>query len=165
MKRIYLSLGTLLLLCHSMPLLAQEMLPSTNQDQNIDAYVTLLRQDTQSQAVAIIGQMMQFTPEQASVFWPVYAEYARELQQIGDIRVANIKDYAEHYGSVTDQKAEELIAKSLEFQTKRLELKRQYFPRFAQALSPKLAAKFFQVENQLQLIIDLQISAELPVVE
>ena len=66
---------------------------------------------------------------------------------------------------MTDQKAEELIARALEFQTKRLELKRQFFPKFAQALSPKIAAKFFQVENQLQLILDLQISAELPIVE
>ena len=165
MKRIYLTCVIPFLLCAGGPLLAQDVEPPANEEQNIDAYVTLLRQDVQSQVVAIIGQMMQSTPEQAAVFWAVYAEYAKEMKGIGDIRVANIKDYAEHYGSITDRKAEELIAKALDFQTKRLELKRQYFPKFSQALTPKLAAKFFQVENQLQLVIDLRLSAQLPVVE
>jgi len=144
---------------------AQDIGPPDNEEQNIDAYVALLRQDLQSQGVAIIGQMMQFTPEQASAFWPVYAEYAKELQKIGDIRVANIKDYAAHFSSLTDQKAEELIANAMDFQTKRVELKKLYFPKFSQALSPKLAAKFYQVEQQLQLIIDLQLLSELPIVE
>ncbi len=165
MKRICMTFVVQSLLCVGGPLIAQEIKPATTEEQNIDAYISLLRQDIQSQAVAIIGQMMQFTPEQASAFWPVYAEYSKELQRIGDLRVANIKDYAANYGSITDQKAEELVMKALEFQTKRLELKKQFFSKFAKALSPKLAAKFFQVEHQLQLILDLQISAELPVVD
>lgn len=165
MKHIYLAVGILFLSCYNMPLHAQGMTAPSNEDQNIDAYVSLLRQDIQSQAVAIIGQMMQFTPEQASAFWPVYSEYARELQRIGDIRVTNIKDYAVHFSNITDQKAEELMDRSFEFQVSRLNLKRQYFDKFSKAISPKLAAKFFQVENQLQLIIDLQVSASLPIVE
>ena len=58
------------------------MEPPANGEQNIDAYVSLLRQEIQSQAVAVIGRTKQFTPEQASVFWPVYAEYTKEMKQI-----------------------------------------------------------------------------------
>ena len=34
-----------------------------------------------------------------------------------------------------------------------------------QALSPKVAARFLQVEHQLLLIIDLQIASALPIVQ
>jgi hypothetical protein len=33
------------------------------------------------------------------------------------------------------------------------------------SLSPTLAVRFFQVEQQLQLIVDLQIAANLPIIE
>ncbi len=36
------------------------------------------------------------------------------------------------------------------------------FKKFSKALSPKTAAKFFQVENQIQMLIDLKIASELP---
>ncbi len=62
MKRIYLTCVIPFLLCAGGPLLAHDMEPPANEEQNIDAYVTLLRQDVQSQVVAIIGQMMSSLP-------------------------------------------------------------------------------------------------------
>jgi len=165
MKRFHLICVIGALLCLGRSVLAQDAGTPTTEDEYIDVYIGLLRQDIQSQAVAIIGEVMQFTPEQAAVFWPLYAEYAKNLEPIGDIRVANIKDYAEHYSDMTDEQAEELISRAIDFQAKRLDLKREYFPKFSDTISPKLAAKFFQVEYQLQLILDLQVSASLPIVQ
>ena len=42
---------------------------------------------------------------------------------------------------------------------------RNYYKKFSKALSPKMAAKFFQVENQLWMLMDFQISSELPLVK
>lgn len=50
---------------------------SENQAQNVDAYISLLRSNVQTQKVAITSQLMQLSPEQAAIFWPIYANYAR----------------------------------------------------------------------------------------
>jgi hypothetical protein len=44
-------------------------------------------------------------------------------------------------------------------------LKKKYFDKMKTTLSATQAAKFFLVENQIQHIVDLQISAGLPVVQ
>jgi len=61
-----------------------------------------------------------------------------------------------------DEKAYDLAERSLDYEAGRVKLKRHYFRKFSKALSPKPAAKFFQVEKQIQMLIDLQIASELP---
>ncbi len=134
------------------------------QAQNIDAYVNLLRQDIQTQKVAITSQLMQLTPEQAATFWPVYFNYEKELAALGDLRMRAIKDYAANYTSLSDEKATELGNMRLDYEQRVVALKKKYFGQLSKALTPKVAARFFQIENQLLDILDLQIASNLPVV-
>ena len=53
----------------------------------------------------------------------------------------------------------------LDYEGGRVKRKRHYFKKLSKALSPKTAAKFFPVENQIQMLIDLQIVSELPLVK
>ncbi len=47
---------------------------------------------------------------------------------------------------------------------KRLKLQEKYYKEFAKALNPVLAAKFMQIERQINAIVDLQISDEIPLI-
>ena len=133
--------------------------------QDVNSYIELLRSDVKTQAREIITESMHFSEHDASVFWPLYRNYEFELGKLGDARVALIKEYAEHYDSMTDKKAEELMNNAMKFQDDRLKLKKKYFKKIAKALSATTAAKFTQVDNELQLLIDLQISSQLPLVK
>jgi hypothetical protein len=108
---------------------------------------------------------MQFTNEEANAFWPVYREYEFEFAKIGDARIALIKDYARTYETMTDEKAKELIQEALKLEGRRTKLKRKYFRKFDRVLPSKTVAKFFQLENQINLLIDLQIASELPLIK
>jgi len=130
-----------------------------------DAYIELLRSDVKTKKVAIITEAMQFTNEEAKAFWPVYREYEFELTKIGDGRLELIKDYAQNYETMTDEKAKELVDRALKLEGKRTKLKKKYFKKFDKVLSSKTAAKFFQLENQINLLIDLQIASELPLIK
>jgi predicted GH43/DUF377 family glycosyl hydrolase len=130
-----------------------------------DAYIELLRSDVKTKKVAIITEVMQFTDEEARTFWPVYREYEVEFAKIGDARIALIKDYAQNYETMTDEKAKELVQKALKLEGRRTKLKRKYFRKFDRVLSSKKVAKFFQLENQINLLIDLQIASELPLIK
>ncbi len=134
-------------------------------DMNLRAYVELLRADVRGQKVAILTELMEFTEAEDKAFWPIYREYDVELSKINDERVSGIEEYAQNYTKVTDALADKLALKALELESQRTALKEKYYGRFKAALSPKTAARFLQVENQLLMILDLQIAASLPIVQ
>ena len=75
----------------------------------IDADITLLRSDVQTQRTAVVTDEMKLTDDQGKVFWPLYREYANKQQVIGDQRVSLIKDYANSYDTMDDATADGLI--------------------------------------------------------
>lgn len=134
-----------------------------NRTLNLSAYAELLRSDVRAQKVAIITEVMGFTEAEDAAFWPIYREYDVEMSKLGDERVAMISEYARHYSEMTDELADELALKALDLEGRRAAAKRKCYERVKAALSPRTATRFLQVEQQLQLLIDLQIAASLPV--
>jgi hypothetical protein len=131
---------------------------------NLTAYAELLRSDIRAEKVAILTEMMEFTEAEDAVFWPIYREYDNELAKLGDERVALIAEYAKNYETLTDEVADRLATRALDLESRRQAVKAKYYARMRTALKPRTALRFLQVEHQLQLLIDLQISAALPIV-
>lgn len=143
--------------------------PSTSpaaeaQKKNMQEYIALLRSDVRQQKAEIMGAVMALSAQDAAKFWPIYSDYDTQLTKLNDQRVENIKEYARSYDQMTDEKADELIQKSIAYQKQRAELLAQTYDKVKQALGAVTAARFAQVEHQLLLIIDLQIASSLPIV-
>ena len=149
----------------STPAQAKPAAAPDNRDANLRAYVELLRADLRSQKVAIIAEMMDFNEQDDVKFWPIYREYDLELSKINDDRLALIQEYAKNYEQLTDAVADRIARGALDLEARRNALKLKYYDRFKTALSAKTAARFLQVENQILLILDLQVSAALPAVK
>jgi len=132
---------------------------------NLSAYAELLRSDVRAQKIAILAQVMGFTEAEDTAFWPLYREYDAEMTRLGDQRVALIADYARQFTQLTDTAAAAMGDKAVELEARRQAAKAACYERVKKALSPRTALRFLQVEQQLLLIIDLQISAALPIVE
>jgi hypothetical protein len=139
--------------------------PTDAQMKNLDAYIDLLRKDVRQQKEEIMGSVMVLSAADAAKFWPIYNEYDKELTKLNDQRAENIKEYARTYNELTDEKADELIQKSLAYQKQRMELLAKTYDRVKEALGGITAARFVQVEHQLLLLIDLEIVSALPVAE
>ena len=132
------------------------------QEKNIKEYIELLRTNVRQQKAEIMGAVMQLDANEAAKFWPIYNDYDAELNKLNNLRVANIKDYADSYDRMTDEKADQLIQQAFAFRKQRSELLAKYYGRVKTGLSAIQAARFVQVEQQLLEIIDLQIEASLP---
>jgi len=130
--------------------------------QDADSYIEVLKSDIKTNKKALITQVMQFTDKQSEAFWPIYNEFEHELDKLSNQRIANIKDFAANYDSLSDKKADELIKKSFNFLEDRMKLNEKYYEKFAKALTPVVAAKFIQLEHQIQLVLDISIAANLP---
>jgi hypothetical protein len=138
--------------------------PESAHDMNIRAYIELLRTDVKKGKAQIMGAVMQLDADQAAAFWPIYKEFETDNTKIGDQIVDLVKRYADNYDSMTEEVADQLATKLLDIQQQRNDLLRTYYGKFKTALDPITAARFLQVENQVDKLIDLQIAAELPVI-
>ena len=134
-------------------------------ERNLRAYAELLRSDLRTQKVAVITEMMQFSEKDDVAFWPIYREYELELSRLNDDRLRLIETYAKTYTKMTPTTANDLMVKALDLEAQRTALKQKYYGKLKTALSPITAARAVQIENQIQLLIDLQVAASLPVVE
>jgi hypothetical protein len=129
-----------------------------------DTDIQLLRSDVQASKNQIIADTMQFTYAESTAFWPVYRDYARDQQVIGDDRVQLIKDYAQNYDSLDDNKAKDMVQRMINIEDRTLNLREDYWPKFMKALGAKRAAKFYQVDNRLTLLVNLQLSENIPLI-
>jgi len=132
---------------------------------DIDQDVQMLRQDIRSNKKQIIAANLQLTDADATKFWPVYDQYVAELTKINDEKYALIKEYAAAWGNIKDDQALSLTNRVLAVEAKVTQLRIKYVPIFSKVVAGSKVATFFQIERWLQSLIDLQVSAALPVVQ
>jgi len=137
--------------------------PKSSGPGQLDAYVDLLRSDIRADKDDVLKANLELGEKESKAFWKVYRQYEDDLRKLNDERVALIKDYAENYDSLSDEKAKELTTKALDLEVKRAELKKQYLPKFESVLPGKKLARFYQIESRLNMLIDLQLAANLPI--
>ena len=132
---------------------------------NLRTFVELVRKDIKAEKAIILAQNIDFTRDEAVDFWPLYREYELDLSKWYDNRLAMIRNYLDQQNSLTDDQARKLADQAFSSEQKRTDLKRTYYKKFSKVVGPKKAARFFQIENQLNAMIDLRLAAALPLIK
>lgn len=130
-----------------------------------DQDIQLLRQDIRSKKKQLIAANLKLTDVEATKFWPVYDQYTAELVKINDQKYALIKQYADQWGTMTDEQASTLIKRALGVDEQIAQLRIKYVPIFSKVVSGKTMATFFQYDRRFQELIDIQLAAQIPVVQ
>jgi len=112
----------------------------------------------------LVSQAIKLEPHQQDAFWREYINYEGELKSYYDEKYRVIRDYAKSYETMTDDIAESLAERSFKLQQRRLDLTRKYFKSIRKAVSATVAVRFLQLENQINLLSDLKISNETPLI-
>lgn len=127
----------------------------------IEAAINTVRQDMRGDKRMIVADAMLLTDAEAKRFWPVYDKYEAELIKLNNERVGLAKDYVQRFWTMKDAEAAAMTQRFFEWQTRRNELRKKYFDVLAKATSGMTAAKFFQVEHRLDLVVDLTVASGL----
>jgi len=127
--------------------------------------LTLLRRDIRSIKKQLIAANLTLTDSEATKFWQIYEQYSAETAKINDTRTAIIKEYAEDYGTLTNDQADNLIRRWLDTDIEQTKLRQRYVPNFRNVLPGKKAATFFQLDRRISTMIDLQITSQLPLAQ
>ena len=135
------------------------------QQMSVDTYVELMRTDLRAQKKAAVSKAMELTPEQEKAFWPIYNDYEHDFVKLTDVGIGIVKDYAKVYQNMTDAAAKDLMDRAFQNQGDKLKLKKTYAKKIEKALSPRIAARFFQADSTLTKMIELQIDSQIPLIK
>lgn len=139
----------------------QENAPHVISDQDLD----LLRKDLRSQRKQLIAANLKLTDEEATKFWPVYDQYVAELVSINDRKFALIQEYADNWGKLTNEQALSFVRRWLDADIEIAQLRQKYVPIVSKVLEGRKSATFFQLDRRIAMMIELQLSSRIPLVQ
>lgn len=144
--------------------LALTMMATVSPGQEINDEIELTRSIIQTQRQAIVTAAMQLTGEESQTFWPLYHEYREAMRKVDDRSVTLINGYAESFDTMTDEIAQTMLKEFMSIRQAELEVTRKYLKRFQKILPANKVARFFQLENKLDSVIDFELASEIPLV-
>jgi hypothetical protein len=130
-----------------------------------DEDIQLLRKDIRAQRKQLIATNLPLPPSEAEKFWPVYDQYVSELVSNNNKKYALIKQYVQTGGVLTDAQADAAVQQWVSVDQSVAALRLKYVPIFRKVLSAKNEALFYQLDRRVQLMIDLQLMALIPMVQ
>jgi hypothetical protein len=130
-------------------------------DQEID----LLRKDLRAKRKQLIAANLKLNDVEAGKFWPVYDQYLAELIAINDKKFRMIQEYADNYGNFSSQDSLLFTRNWLDMDIAIAQLRQKYVPMVAKVLDGKKTATFFQLDRRIAMMMDLQVSSQMPLVQ
>ncbi|HXY53650.1 MAG TPA: hypothetical protein VEM40_03150 [Nitrospirota bacterium] len=122
------------------------------------------RADILSNKKNIIAATLELRGQENAVFWPLYEEYQNALRPVHDRSSRLIADYLRDYETLTDDQATAMLHEFLKIEREQLKLKEAYVKKFSAVLPPKQVARYFQLENKIQSVINYDLAKKIPVV-
>ena len=122
----------------------------------------LLRRDVCSMKKELIAANLTLTDSESTRLWQVYEQYSADTSRINDTRTTILKEYSQEYDTLTDDRADNLIRRWLETDIEQANLRQQFAGIFRKVLPGKKAATFLQLERRISMMMDVQLTSELP---
>ncbi len=129
--------------------------------------IELTRAVIKVQKKQIVAKNMNLTSFEKDKFWEVYRKYQNKMTSVNDRRVKLIAGYVDALksNSLTDEKASEMLNEYLSYERMRLITKQSFADKFKEILPAKKVARFFQLENKLEAIINFDLARQIPLVQ
>ncbi len=155
----------LIVMTTALTLLAGPSAAQQPTQEEIDQYVDMVRMDVRQERAEIVGESMRLSAGQAAKFWPIYEQYETAYTALGDTKLQLIRDYADAFYTMTDSAANGLVHRLFQLTDDEQALVREYHGKVSSAAGGAVAARFVQVERRISMLLDLQLAAEIPLLE
>lgn len=103
----------------------------------------------QAQRVAFITQKIDMTSKEAEKFWPLFNEYEREERKIRKQYQRNTRRIID----MSDGEARAFLESRFDMEQELLDLKRQYFLKLADIISPRKLAGFNRADREFKKLL------------
>jgi hypothetical protein len=136
--------------------------------------VSLFAQETETELVrsafrlekkAVVAEFLQLSNDNAAKFWPIYEKYEQERASIGARRIKLIDTYTDKYETMDDASADALVKESATIQKKEVALREKYYETLKKSMGTAIAARFYQIEDAINVAVRMQLYNELPLLQ
>ena len=148
----YFSLSGILLMAPLQPASAQ-----TDQD-----LLEFARTVVSADRKAVVLASMELTEAESKEFWPLYREYRSAMDKITDERMQLVLKYAKLYPNPDEQQAKEMLNTYTKLEQRQVDKRNLYLKKFSKVLPAAKALRFAQVETRLDLLVHLNLAANIP---
>ena len=127
----------------------------------------ILRQKIKADKKLLVATNMELTESEAKGFWPIYAQYQKDLQKINRRIVTAVDGYAADVRnkSLTDDKAKKLIDEALAIEQAEANLKKDYAPKLSKVLPAIKVARYLQIENKIRAVVKYDLTQGVPLAQ
>jgi hypothetical protein len=125
----------------------------------------ILREKIKADKKLVVAANMDLTDAEAKAFWPLYQEYQSKLAKINERIGKLIVEYAQNYQSMTNEIAKKLMKESIAVEKERQAMKELLMPKFQKALPAIKVARYYQIENKIQAVVQYGLADSIPLVE
>jgi hypothetical protein len=132
---------------------------------DINDALEMIRDMVQIERKSVVAEELGLTGAESTEFWPVYDAYVAEREVINDRVLKIVTDYAANYLNMSDEMATAMVDQYFDVEADRLKLRRKYVRELDDVLPPKKLARFVQIENKLDAIVQVDMASEIPLVE
>jgi hypothetical protein len=124
--------------------------------------IELTRAAIQVRRQALVTAAMDLQGPEADVFWPLYRDYRVAMAKVNDRFVKLVVEYMQKYDDLNDADAGRIMDEYLKIERARNGVKAKYVPLFREKLPARKVARFFQVDNKLDAIINADLANSIP---
>jgi hypothetical protein len=100
----------------------------------------------------------------AKKFWPVYDKYRAALMKARNQEWSMLAKLATGADSLTNKQATALTNTWMSAQVAELKVMQQYVPKFQAVMTPKQVARFYQIEHRMDLLVQVAVAQEIPLI-
>lgn len=111
----------------------------------------------------LTAEIMELSPEEGELFWPIYREYEAERSGTAKRRIRLLYDYVNSYQRLSNDQAKTWAKEVFKLWKSELRIKRKYYKRVSKKLSPLLAVRFFQMEELINVEVKGLILENMPI--
>jgi Spy/CpxP family protein refolding chaperone len=139
--------------------------PAAPTQAQVSAAIDTMRMEVAAARKQTVALNMNLTSDQATKFWPVYDAYRAEMKKAKDSEWMVVQKYAETQKMMNDSTAQVLMTSWMATRKAQMDLRASYVPKFAAVIPWMQVARYFQIENKLDVMLDYQRTKVIPLVK
>ncbi len=131
---------------------------------DLEPGIKMMREEAGQDRRQIVKANMLLTETEAAKFWPLYDSYRDARAKLGDRKVRMITDFAASENSMSQDEATRLTKQYFSIEKDKIKVKEAYVAKMSKVLSARTVARFFQIDQKLDAIVDVNIAANVPLI-
>lgn len=125
----------------------------------------IVREKIRADKKLLIATNMELTEAEGKTFWPIYDVYQEDLAKLAARGLKLLEDYAKNYEVMTNDTAKKILDEQMALESEKLKIRQTYLPKFRKALSDIKVARYYQLENKIQAVVNYELADMIPLVK